>query len=207
MNTPAAAGGRAQHWDRTYEERGEHDVSWFQQEPTTSLELIDALGVPRDAAVLDVGGGASRLVDHLLARGYTDLTVLDVSHVALDLARARVGDEHVTWVATDLLRWEPQRSYALWHDRAVFHFLTDDTDRRAYLETLRRAVPDGAVIIATFAPDGPDTCSGLPVARYGPDELAALLEGFEVLDHRREVHHTPWDTAQPFTFVAARRVR
>jgi SAM-dependent methyltransferase len=203
---PGGPETRAGHWDATYAERGAEDVSWFQSEPHTSLALFDAVGVHRDAAVVDVGGGASALVDRLVARGYVDLTVLDISPVALDLARDRVGDAaKVEWVASDVLTWGPDRHYDLWHDRAVFHFLTDPRDRAAYLATLTAAVPTGAVILATFAPDGPDSCSGLPVARYGPDELADLLAGFDVVEARRDVHVTPWGAEQPFTFVAARR--
>ena len=200
-------GDRADHWDATYAERGAEDVSWFQSEPHTSLALFDALGVHRDAAVVDVGGGASALVDRLVAHGYVDLTVVDISEVGLDLARDRVGDAaKVEWVVSDVLTWAPDRRYDLWHDRAVFHFLTDPDDRAAYLATLTEAVPTGAVILATFAPDGPETCSGLPVARYGPDELADLLPDFDVVAARRDVHVTPWGAEQPFTFVAARRV-
>ena len=203
----SAPGDRADHWDATYTERGAEDVSWFQSEPHTSLALFDALGVRRDAAVIDVGGGASALVDRLVTHGYVDLTVLDISPVALDLARDRVGDAaKVEWVVSDVLTWAPDRRYDLWHDRAVFHFLTDPDDRAAYLATLTEVVPTGAVILATFAPDGPDTCSGLPVARYGPDELADLLPDVEVVEARRDVHVTPGGVEQPFTFVAARRV-
>ena len=203
----SAPGDRADHWDATYTERGAEDVSWFQSEPHTSLALFDALGVRRDAAVIDVGGGASALVDRLVTHGYVDLTVLDISPVALDLARDRVGDAaKVEWVVSDVLTWAPDRRYDLWHDRAVFHFLTDPDDRAAYLATLTEVVPTGAVILATFAPDGPETCSGLPVARYGPDELADLLPDFDVVAARRDVHVTPWGAEQPFTFVAARRV-
>lgn len=204
--TPHDPAARAAHWDATYAGRGAEDVSWFQSEPHLSLELIDALGIHRDTAVVDIGGGASALVDRLATRGFVDLTVLDISQVALDLARDRIGDAaKIDWVASDVLTWGPDRRYGLWHDRAVFHFLTDPADRDAYLATLRTAVPSGSVVLATFAPDGPDTCSGLPVARYGPDELADLLDGFEVVDTRRDVHVTPWGTEQPFTFVAARR--
>ena len=200
-------GDRADHWDATYAERGAEDVSWFQSEPHTSLALFDALGVHRDAAVVDVGGGASALVDRLVAHGYVDLTVVDISEVGLDLARDRVGDAaKVEWVVSDVLTWAPDRRYDLWHDRAVFHFLTDPDARADYLATLTEVVPTGAVILATFAPDGPDTCSGLPVARYGPDELADLLPDFEVVEARRDVHVTPGGVEQPFTFVAARRV-
>ena len=208
VTEPSGPTARATHWDDTYAGREVDEVSWFQAEPHDSLELIDALDIDRDLPVIDIGGGASSLVDRLVARGFTDLTVLDVSEVALRVARTRLGDDpKVEWITSDVLEWEPERPYGLWHDRAVFHFLIDPTDRAAYLATMRAAVPSGAVVLATFAPDGPDTCSGLPVARYDPDDLAGLLEGFDVIETRREVHVTPWGTEQPFSFVAARRAR
>jgi trans-aconitate methyltransferase len=195
----------AAHWDSTYSARGPDRVSWFQPVPAASLAVVDGLGVDRASPVIDVGGGASLLVDQLVARGFTDVTVLDVSAVGLDLARARLGAAApVEWIVADVLTWRPSKHYGLWHDRAVLHFLTDPADREAYLRTLRAAVPHGAVVLATFAPDGPETCSGLAVARYDADELAALLPGFEVVARRREIHVTPAGVEQPFTFVAAR---
>ena len=197
---------RAKHWDDTYARRGTEGVSWFQAVPTTSLRLIDVLGIPPAAAVIDVGGGASSLVDHLVARGFTDLTVLDISDIALVAARDRVGRRApVSWVHQDVLAWRPQRRFALWHDRAVFHFLVNPADQQGYLATVRAALaPAGAAIIATFAPDGPDHCSGLPVARYSADDLAALLgDAFAVVEASREEHTTPTGALQPFTWVAA----
>ena len=198
--------GPADRWDATYRERGD-DVSWFETSPDTSLELIDGLGLDRSAAIVDVGGGASTLVDHLLDEGFVELTVLDLSGVALERARARLGDARaVDWVHADVLAWEPTRSFDLWHDRAVFHFLTEPAARRSYLDLLRRTVTTGWALIATFAPDGPESCSGLPVQRYSSDDLAQVLEGFEVVATRRHVHTTPWGAEQPFTYVVARRV-
>lgn len=197
---------RVEHWEEVYRTRGADEVSWYEASPVTSLALVDALDLDAATPVIDVGAGASTFVDALVGRAFTDLSALDVSATALDVARARVGTgAPVEWIVTDLLTWTPTRAYGLWHDRAVLHFLVDDADRAAYLATLQAAVPTGAVILATFAPDGPDACSGLPVRRYGPDDLAGLLDGFEVVDARREVHRTPWGAEQPFTFVAARR--
>lgn len=197
---------RAAHWDGTYTERGAEDVSWFQAEARPSLDLVEVTAVGPDEPVLDVGGGASPLAAGLVARGHRDVTVLDISAAAVDLARHRVPpDAGVSFVVADVLRWTPTRRYGLWHDRAVFHFLTDPDERDAYLRTLRAAVPDGAVVLGTFASDGPETCSGLPVVGYDADELAALLHGFHVLEARRHVHVTPRGVEQPFTFVAARR--
>lgn len=198
---------RAKHWDRTYARRGTTGVSWFQEVPAPSLDMIDALNTPASASVIDVGGGASSLVDHLVARGFTDLTVLDISEVSLAAARARVGDHApVAWLHTDVLLWRPQRRFDLWHDRAVFHFLVDTAGQQRYLATLRAALaPAGSVIIATFAPDGPDRCSGLPVAQYSADDLTALLgDAFAVAGACREEHTTPAGAVQPFTWVAAR---
>ncbi len=159
-------------------------MSWYQPEPAMSLALIDRLRVPKGAPVVDVGGGASLLVDRLVARGYTDLTVLDVSSTALEIARRRLGDTApVRWLHEDLLSWQPERRYALWHDRAVFHFLTDAAERAKYLSIVRQTLGDsGALIIATFASDGPERCSGLPVARYDAEGLERLLDGFTVVE-------------------------
>lgn len=200
-------GDRARHWDTTYAQRGTEGVSWFQAVPAQSLRMIDVLAIPRTARVIDLGGGAASLVDHLVTRDFTDLTVLDISEVALATARTRVDRQaSVAWVHEDVLTWRPQRHFDLWHDRAVFHFLVDPADRQRYLATLRTALaPGGAVIIATFAPDGPDHCSGLPVARYDAEDLTALLgDAFAVADTCREEHTTPAGARQPFTWVAAR---
>ncbi len=202
--------GPGQYWDDVYRTKGADQVSWFQPQPTLSLQLIDRVGLGPDAGVVDIGGGASLLVDRLVERGFADLTVLDVSSVALDLARRRLGaDAPVTGVNQDVLRWVPPRRYGLWHDRAVFHFLTEARDRSRYLDTLRRALePRGIVIVATFAADGPEYCSGLPVVRYDAEQLAAALgAGFEPLATEREVHVTPAGAVQAFTWMAARQVR
>lgn len=182
-------------------------MSWFQPEPAVSLDLVHRLEVERSTAVVDVGGGASLLVDRLVGEGYGDVTVLDASEVALAEARGRLGpNTSVTWLHADVLSWRPDRRYGLWHDRAVFHFFTADEDRSAYLRCLSAALlPGAAVIVATFAEDGPERCSGLPVSRYSPEELAAVLGvGFHVVESRREVHTTPAGVVQPFTWVAGR---
>ncbi|MFI5054058.1 MAG: class I SAM-dependent methyltransferase [Acidimicrobiia bacterium] len=197
---------RERLWDSAYK-GGADDVSWYQADPTVSLELIDALDVSEDAAVIDVGGGASLFVERLLDRGFTDLSVLDISAVALAEARRRLRDDsRITWLHQDLLRWRPHRRFDLWHDRAVFHFLVDPEDCGTYLQTLHAALqPGGAVVLATFAPDGPEFCSGLPDARYSPADLCHLLGvGFEPARIRREAHTTPKGVVQPFTWVAGR---
>jgi hypothetical protein len=198
---------RASFWDEAYARRGFESVSWYQSAPTTSLELIEALGVGASVPVVDVGGGASPLVDRLVERGFVDLTVLDVAQAALEEAGRRVGRRvPVHWLREDVLEWRPARRYGLWHDRAVFHFLVDEADRARYLEVLSAAIEDGgALVMATFADDGPEHCSGLPVARYSADELVALLgERFVTTSTRREIHTTPAGATQPFTWVAGR---
>jgi len=182
-------------------------VSWYQSNPAVSLELVGRLGIPRDAAVIDVGGGASLFVDRLLEGGYSDVTVLDVSAAALDAARRRLeGNPAVTWEQADVLAWQPVRRYLLWHDRAVFHFLVDPMEREGYLRVLQRALaPSGHVVLATFAPDGPQECSGLPVARYSPEDLlTALGGGFAEVESTWEAHRTPGGGLQPFTWIVAR---
>jgi hypothetical protein len=198
---------RTDLWESVYDFNQVDGVSWFQQEPVTSLDLVNMLGVDKDAGVIDVGGGASVLVDFLLSNGFTDLTVLDISSCALRASRERVGaDAHVTWVAHNLLTWEPARTYDLWHDRAVFHFLLPD-EIKVYQDLIRRSVtPGGFAIMATFAPDGPQRCAGLPVTRYNADQLGEVLgEEFKLVEQRREVHTTPSGSLQPFTWIAASR--
>ncbi|MGH2851886.1 MAG: class I SAM-dependent methyltransferase [Solirubrobacteraceae bacterium] len=194
-----------------YETRRPDEVSWYQPGPGVSLALIGEFAPARDAAIVDVGGGASNLSRRLLALGFADITVLDVSGRALDSARADLETDaaRVHWLEHDLLAWSPERRYALWHDRAVFHFLIHSADQQRYADLLRSALrPGGKAIIGTFAADGPATCSGLPVARYDPDGLAAAFgAGFTTLATRREEHRTPANSLQPFTWVALERAR
>ncbi len=200
------------YWDERYRATAPEERSWTEDEPLESLALLDALGIASDAAVVDVGGGASRLVDALLARGFVDLTVLDVAASALAEARNRIGDPgpaaRVEWVVADVTTWSPTRAYRVWHDRAVFHFLTEPSRREDYAQVLLRATDVGSVaVIATFAPDGPETCSGLPVERYDAEALAtAIGPRFALVRAERVVHTTPWGSTQPFTWVALRRV-
>ena len=199
---------RTEHWERVYASKLPEEVSWFQPTPTTSLALVDASGVGPEAGVLDVGGGTSRFVDALLGRGFEDVTVLDVSRAALARAAQRLGPraEAVDWVVADVTDFEPTRLWLVWHDRAVFHFLTSAEDREAYGRTLRRCLsPGGWAVIATFAPDGPDRCSGLEVQRYNPSSLAeALGEDFELVTGLSEAHVTPSGASQAFSFALLR---
>ena len=200
---------RSTHWDKVYATKGETEVSWFQDSPEISLEMIRAARADQGAAIIDIGGGASRLVDALLQDGYRELTVLDLSTNALDAAKRRLGAaaSMVDWIVADATTWRPVKAYDVWHDRAAFHFLTDPRDRAAYVERLRSAVAlRGHVIIATFAPDGPEKCSGLPVQRHDSASLAAELgPEFELVETRSEMHHTPWNATQAFQFSRFRR--
>ncbi|MGX1318620.1 trans-aconitate methyltransferase [Bradyrhizobium sp. USDA 377] len=200
---------RTTHWDNVYATKGEAEVSWYQASPAISLAMIRAANSDHDAAIIDIGGGASRLVDALLQDGYRRLTVLDLSANALGVAKARIGAaaSTVDWIVADVTTWPPTRTYDVWHDRAAFHFLTDPDDRAAYVERLRSAVrPGGQVVIATFAPDGPEKCSGLPVQRHDSASLAAELgPEFELVEARSEMHRTPWDSKQSFQFSRFRR--
>lgn len=196
--------GRKDHWEHLYGAKKEDEVSWFQEDPGVSLALINQATVPRTASIIDVGGGASRLVDHLLAAGHTNVTVLDIAEAALAQTRQRLGPRGslVNWVVADITRWKPVATYDVWHDRAVFHFLTEPEDRAAYRKALRSALaPGGTIIIGTFAPEGPERCSGLPVVRYAPPDLAAELgEGFQLLDTVEDGHRTPAGAIQRFQF-------
>lgn len=200
---------RSRHWDGVYGDRGIEGVSWFQAEPAVSLELLDQLPLDPAAPILDLGGGASRLVDRLLARGHHDVTVLDTSIHALHATRRRLGEQAsaVRWESADLLTWEPPRTYQVWHDRAVFHFLTEPEQQDRYRKMATKGItPGGYLLLGTFAADGPDHCSGLPVTRYTPAQLAEQFRSaFTVVATRREHHHTPTGTEQPFTWLLARR--
>jgi tRNA A58 N-methylase Trm61 len=199
---------RAALWNQAFAE-GDEQRSWYEQHPAQSLRAIEQV-VPRGAApIIDAGAGSSRLSGALLAAGYTDVTVLDISATALELARRRLGAkaDRIIWIAADLLQWRPPRQYAVWHDRAVMHFFVDVDDRRNYSETLRAALaPGGYAIICTFAPDGPEYCSGLPVRRSSAAEILDVLGNeFTVVATCIKTHTTPSGSAQPFTWLTARR--
>jgi SAM-dependent methyltransferase len=201
---------RSAHWEGVYATKGENEVSWFQESPTISLEMIKAASPDHAAAIIDIGGGESRLVDSLLHDGYRSVTVLDLSSSALAAAKKRIGAAAagVDWIVADVTTWQPPRTYDVWHDRAAFHFLTEPRDRAAYLERLRSALRTGGqAIIGTFALDGPERCSGLPVQRYDSKSLAAELGApFALVDARSEIHHTPWNATQAFQFSRFRKL-
>jgi 2-polyprenyl-3-methyl-5-hydroxy-6-metoxy-1,4-benzoquinol methylase len=200
-----------EHWETVYTTKATDEVSWFQPHAQLSLDLIKAATANKDAGIIDVGGGASTLVDDLLAEGYRDLTVLDLSAAALHAARQRLGmqESKVRWIEADITDVDlPGKRYDVWHDRAVFHFLTTPQQRDAYVRTVFNAVkPGGYVIVATFAEDGPLQCSGLPVMRYRADELHDEFgDAFTLLKHQKEEHHTPSGKVQKFVYCYCRRI-
>lgn len=207
VDAPEQTPTARRHWDEVYAHKDVESVSWFQPTPEVSLRLIGL--VP--GSVLDVGAGASTLVDSLLAQGRTDVTVLDVSAEALEVTRERLGERggSVSFVAADVLQWEPGRTFDCWHDRAVFHFLTTPEQQGSYVRTASRTIaPGGGLVLGTFALDGPEQCSGLPTARYDAAGLAAVFGADFVLEHTEtEVHRTPWGSEQSFTWVLLRRAR
>jgi SAM-dependent methyltransferase len=200
---------RQEHWNQVYQTKGAQDVSWYQRRPDLSLALIAASAVSKDAGIIDVGGGASELVDFLLDDGFTRVGVLDLSGAALAQSRARLGARAgaVEWFEADVTSFEPPHRFGLWHDRAVLHFLTTATDRRGYVATLRRTLhPGGTVIISTFALDGPPKCSGLEVMRYDEQSIRKELgEEFQLQEIRRETHMTPWESEQRFIYFRFQR--
>jgi SAM-dependent methyltransferase len=202
---------RRDHWERVYQTKGSSGVSWYQPEATMSLDLIRRVTPDIDASIIDVGGGASTLVDGLLDAGYRRVTVLDWAASALEAAQQRLGERAslVTWIESDVLTAPlPPHAYDVWHDRAVFHFLTDAHDRARYVAKLRDAIaPGGYVIVASFAPEGPTRCSGLEVVRYSPETMRAEFgKGFQLLDSVREEHHTPSGVTQAFVYCLCRVV-
>ncbi len=196
---------RAAHWNEVYASKPPNQVSWFQAEAQPSMRMIRASGIARDAALVDIGGGASVLVDELLTADFKDVSVLDIAETALERTITRLGADaaKVQWIVADVLSWTPQRRYDLWHDRAVFHFLTEEKDRTAYRAVLLKALkPGGTLIVATFAADGAERCSGLPVQRWSAETLAAEFGNeFQSIETSKEEHRTPWGAVQPFTWT------
>ena len=202
---------RQAHWQNVYQTKDEQTVSWFQKRPYISLDLIHATGVDTGAPIIDIGGGASRLVDALISEGFNAVSVLDLSEKALETSKARLGAEgaQVQWIVADITRWQPSQTYDVWHDRAALHFLTDPKDRAAYVERVLKAVRFGGhVIVGTFAPDGPERCSGLPVVKHDAASLGELLgSSFALADTRRHDHQTPSGAIQKFQFSRFQRVK
>lgn len=200
---------RVAHWENVYSTKQTTEVSWFEAEPTTSLILLEQM-LPQGGKIIDVGGGASFLVDRLVSKGTWDITVLDISSTAMEHTKRRLGDAaaKVSWICEDITKAEQLKTYDAWHDRAVFHFLTNPMDRQAYLDRLNESlVSGGYFIVATFAPDGPEKCSGLPVCRYSPEELEATLGcAFRIVTSSHHNHLTPSAKTQRFTLAVFQKI-
>ena len=200
---------RKRHWDGVYQRQQADQVSWYQAKPRLSLSLIAHAQVPKDAPIIDIGGGASLLIDHLLALGYRDLSELDISRTALDQVAARMTGlaTGVMFIEADVTRFEPDRQYRLWHDRATFHFLISEKDRRSYVRVLGKAlISGGDLVLATFAPDGPKKCSGLDIVQYDAEKQGAELgQEFELQEWQAQMHVTPAGGEQLFNFFRYKR--
>ena len=201
---------RKGHWENLYKTRSDLEFSWYREHLDSSFKMILSTGVGKDAAIIDVGGGSSTLVDDLLVQGFVDVSVLDISSAALEKSKKRLGNrsETVEWMAADITDvYLPENRFDVWHDRAVFHFLTDAEDRRKYVELVMRSLkPGGHVIVASFGPQGPQKCSGLDVVRYSPESIHDEFgSSFELVDSLGETHNTPFGTTQEFTYCYCRK--
>lgn len=198
-------------WDKVYQTKSEDEVSWFQERPAKSLELIAELNVSPDAPIIDIGGGDSRLVDHLLAQGFKHISVLDISAEALERAKSRLADHGklVTFIASDVTKFNCEKKYKLWHDRATFHFLTERGDIEAYLEVANQSLDsDGYLIVSTFSKTGPEKCSGLPIQQYSEGDLKGLFaKYFANIKCFEDTHKTPWGTSQDFVYCGFKKRR
>lgn len=195
------------HWETVYTTKQPNEVSWTQEVPKTSLSFIHDFNIPKSAPIIDIGGGDSNLVDFLLAEGYTDLTVLDISEAALERAKTRLGEKasQVQWIVSDITEFKPQKQYKVWHDRATFYFLTTPTQIQTYLSIAKQAI-DGYVAIGTFSENGSQKCSGLEIKQYSEEQLQTTLsDGFEKIKCVNENHTTPFNTVQNFTFCSFKK--
>lgn len=199
---------RKEHWEHIYSTKQLHEVSWYEPTPATSLEFLSLFNLPKDAKIIDVGGGDSLFVDNLLDLGYNDVTVLDISAAALERAKKRLGDRaiRVKWIVADAANFKPEDTYDFWHDRAAFHFLTDENDVKRYVSTIAGSItPEGIFVIGTFAEDGPTKCSGIEIRQYSEAALLNILgEHFEKVECRDIEHTTPFNTVQKFIFCSFR---
>jgi SAM-dependent methyltransferase len=197
---------RKEHWEKVYETKQPNEVSWTQEKPETSLAFIAESGISKSASIIDIGGGDSKLVDFLLELGFSDITVLDISKHALERAKARLGKaaEKVNWIEADINEFQPAKSYDLWHDRAVFHFLTSNEEQKRYVDLVNEYV-SGTLIIGTFSQDGPLKCSGLEIQQYSESLLTNTFEGLEKVMCKSVNHITPFDTTQNFVFCSFRK--
>lgn len=196
---------KKQHWENVYQTHPLTQVSWYEPIPDTSLSMINQFKVPKDSAIIDIGGGDSLLVDYLLMLGYTNVTVLDISAKAIERAQARLGERaaFVKWLVSDVLELNPTERYDVWHDRATFHFLTDLCEQQKYLDMVHRLTPNGYMVLSTFSTDGPEKCSGLPVQQYTENTLSDLFARyFEKIRCFTKMHVTPFNTIQSFVFCS-----
>ena len=195
---------KKEHWDKVYQTKPCTEVSWYEPMPQASLKCIADCNLDKSAPIIDIGGGDSFLAEFLISQGYTDVTVVDISEKAIERAKERLGEkaEEISWIVADVTEFSPEKKYVLWHDRAAFHFLTDDTQVKEYLETLRKALsPGGFVILSTFSDKGPEKCSGLPVKQYSVAQMQKLFsEGFITMNCKNVDHETPSGKTQNFTF-------
>ena len=200
---------RKEHWENIYGTKELKDVSWFQPLPETSLNFLKEFNVPKNAAIIDVGGGDSLLVDHLLAEGYTDISVLDISEKALERVKARLGEKasQIKWIVSDASEFKPERKYDFWHDRAAFHFFTSEEDIEKYIQIVKENIkPEGVLILGTFSETGPKKCSGIEVKQYSEDSMKQRLQQyFEKVKCFQVEHKTPFDTIQNFIFCSFRK--
>ena len=197
-----------EHWENIYQTKKPDEVSWYQEKPKTSLNLIAEIDLDKDAWIIDVGAGASKLADNLLALGFRNITALDVSSNALNESKKRLGDRanNVKWIVSDLREFETDDVYDLWHDRAVLHFLTDEEDIRRYIGLVRTYLkPEGYIIVSTFSVNGPKRCSGLDVRQYSEDSMKTMFTGFEHIKSFEEEHLTPWGASQIFIWSIFRK--
>ncbi len=194
---------KQQHWENIYQNKQPNEVSWTQEVPQISLDLIHSLGLPKSASIIDAGGGESRLVDFLLEEGFENITVLDISANAIERAKKRLGEKaaKVTWIVSDILEFQPDQTYDCWHDRAAFHFLTAPEDIRKYVELVNRSV-NKYLVIGTFSTDGPLKCSGLEITQYSENSLSNIFQSFTQLGCQTENHTTPFNTQQNFIFCS-----
>lgn len=195
---------KSEYWDDIYKKKDELHQSWFQEKPEKSLKMIDELNLSKNSSIIDIGSGESRLVDHLLEQQYSNITLLEISATAVGKTKNRLGAnaEKIKFVTTDVTLFRPQQKYDLWHDRAVFHFLTNQTDIEKYLECVQSALKIGGnLIISTFSKNGPDKCSGLPISKYSKEDLKNIFGGFFTSSNCSEMtHKTPWDSTQDFVY-------
>ncbi|MEN9443092.1 MAG: hypothetical protein RLZ33_3169 [Bacteroidota bacterium] len=198
---------RKQHWETVYETKTPDQVSWTQEKPEGSLKFIHDLGLDKDASIIDIGGGDSKLVDFLLADGYSDVTVLDISGKAIERAKNRLGilADKVTWIESDINDFVPSRTFSIWHDRAAFHFLTSTEEQERYVKLVNSSVTD-FLVIGTFSEDGPLKCSGLEIQQYSESSMADQFRGFEKIKCENENHLTPFDTIQNFIFCSFKKL-